>query len=275
MRYATAICLLALLVAAGCGPKTTQERIVRAQRWTDAGRFEKAAEELPELMKLVPTDSAVLLLGCRINMGLNRPDSVAAYARKLTALYSDRIDGYRILYQAAGAIDDYKTQLYAVTEIGYLEHDRAKYYPEIARLNFEMGSFGLGISVCEEMLKNDPTNTQARFMLANGQAAIGNLDSAIAIMADLERKNPNQIEILSNLGSFYVTKRNYQSALTYFLKATTLFPDYVPGWFGLGHVRLNLGDTVGAREAYRQVYQRDTTFLGIDSLLRSLEPSRY
>jgi tetratricopeptide (TPR) repeat protein len=267
-------CFLLFLVTAGCGPKTIQERIVKARQWVEAGKFDKAAGELPELMRQMPTDSAVLMLGCRVYIGLNRPDSVVAYAKKLTALYEKRMDGYQILYQAAGAIDDYKTQLFAITQIGYLENDRPKYYPEIARLNFEMGSFGLGISVCEEMLKTDPENTQARFLLANGLASIGQLDSAIAIMTDLDLKNPGQIEILSNLGSFHVTKQDYPSALGYFQKATELFPDYIPGWFGLGHVRLSLGDTVGAREAYRQVYQHDTTFLGIDSILRSLEPLR-
>lgn|GEM_PF-7086035 len=275
MRYYAGFCILLILAAAGCGPKTIQEKITRAQQWVADGKFEKAAGELPELMRQMPTDSVVLMLGCRIYMGLNRPDSVVAYAKKFTALYERRIDGYRILYQAAGAIDDYKTQLFAVTQIGFLENDRPRYYPEIARLNFEMGSYGLGMAVCEEILKADPGNTQARFMLANGLASVGQLDSAIAIMSDLDRKNPGQIEILSNLGSFYATKQDYASALGYFQKATTLFPDYMPGWFGLGHVRLSLGDTVGAREAYRQVYQRDTTFLGVDSILRSLAPSRF
>ncbi len=69
-------------------------------------------------------------------------------------------------------------------------------------------------------------------------------------------------------------RKNFAEAKGYFDKLTILYPDYIPGWFGLGHIRLSLGDTTGAREAYRQVYQRDTTFLGIDSILRSLDELR-
>ncbi len=73
-----------------------------------------------------------------------------------------------------------------------------------------MGSYGLGISVCEEILKKDPGNSEMRFLMANGLASIGQLDSAITIMKDLDSKNPNQIEILSNLGSFYATKKEFR-----------------------------------------------------------------
>ncbi len=275
MRYCALPLILIILFAAACGPRTPQEKLAQVQRLTDAGRFEKAVEDLPELMKQFPTDSTVLLLGCRIYLGLNQHDSVVAYAKKLTALYPHRLDGYQILYQSAGKIQDFKAQLWAISQMGYIENDRPKYYPEIARLNFEMGNYGLGIEVCREILKSQPANSQALFMLANGLASVGQLDSAITIMKDLNLKNPDQIEILSNLGSFYATKQEFAPALEYFQRLTALFPDYIPGWFGLGHIRLSLGDTTGAREAYRQVYQRDTTFLGIDSILRSLNELRY
>lgn len=265
------IVLIAVLLGlTGCGEKTPQARLEATRRLVDNSRFEKAVAELPALMQVLPTDSAVLLLGARIYTGLKLPDSVLAYTKKLTALFPQHAEGYRLMYDAGGALKNYDAQIWAISQLGYVEGNRRKYFLEIARLNFERGQYGLSIATCNDILTYDPGNPQVLFLMAGGLAAAGQMDSAIVVMEELRRKNPDQVEILSNLGSFYANKRDFGKARDCFLELTTKVPDYLPGWFGLGHCRLGLGDTLGARDAYRQVYSRDTSFLGVDSILREL-----
>jgi len=89
--------------------------------------------------------------------------------------------------------------------------NRRKYLFEIARLNFEREYYGLSIATCNDILAYDPGNPQVLFLMAGGLAATAQMDSAISILEDLKRKNADQVEILSNLGSFYANKGDYKS----------------------------------------------------------------
>lgn len=268
---AVAIGLTTLFSCSGeVGPEA---RIAKLRKLVEQEKYEAAIEEVNKLIPSRPTDSAVLFLGAKAYLAAGQADTAVSYAKKLTALYPEHMEGYRLLRTAADKIRDFDAEIWAVSQLAYKEGNRPKYYPELAELNFRRGQYGLSMATCREILKNDPENPQALFLLANNMSSVGLIDSAILIMEDLDRKNPEQVEIISNLASFMATKRDYAQAVVHFQRLTSLFPDYVPGWFGLGHMRLSLGDTTGAVTAYRQVYSRDSSFLGIDSILQTLERS--
>lgn len=230
-------------------------------------KFDRAQKELRILMEQSPTDLVVLSLGGQIYLGLNELDSALSYAKKLTALYPGFREGFIFLHKIASLKEDYDTQLWAVMQLSYMSGDRRDYYFEIADLNFKRGDYGLSKGTCYDILAYDPQNPQVLFLLANNLAAIGQLDSAIMVLEELNQKNPNKVEILSNLASFAAAKRDYDVAEKYFEKLVQTYPDYLPGWFGLGNVRLSQGDSGGACTAYREVYYRDSTFLGVDTIL--------
>ena len=278
MRITTLSLIIAVLVLGlmSCGGETTPEsRLDKMRRLVDDGKFEDALEEIPLLKNAIPTDSAFLMLAGRTYLGLNMPDSAHACAKQFTALYPTRLDGYHFLYQTSELTEDYDAEIWAISQLGYLENNRPKYYYEIARLNFLRGEYGQSMRTCEMIFKTDPENPDALFIYSNCLATIGKIDSAIAIMEKLNRRNPDKIEVLSNLGSFLVNKRDYEKAAVHFKRLTSLYPDYIPGWYGLGNVLITTGDTNGAKNAYMQVYTRDSTFLDIDSIMHSLDPLRF
>lgn len=265
-----------LLGLTACDSEMTPEtRLEKFRKLVADGKYEAALEQIPPLRAALPTDSAVLMLSGITYLGLNMPDSAHSCAKQFTALYPTRLEGYHLLYRTSELTEDYDAQIWAVSQLGYLENDRKKYHLEIARLNFMRGEYGQAIRTCQMIFEYDSENPNALFIYSNCLATIGKLDSAIAIMEKLNRRSPDKVEVLSNLASFLVEKKDYDKAAVHFGRLTALFPDYIPGWYGLGNVLISKGDTAGAKDAYIQVYLRDSTFLNIDSIMHSLDPLKY
>lgn len=270
------IIVSAVMTLTACDSEMTPEtRLEKLRKLVTDEKYEAALQEIPLLKTAMPTDSVLLMLAGITYLGLNLPDSAHACAVQFTALYPTRLDGYHFLYRTSELTEDYDAQIWAVSQLGYLENNRKKYHMEIARLNFLRGEYGQAIRTCEMIFEYDSENPNALFIYSNCLATIGKLDSAIAVMEKLNRRNPDKIEVLSNLASFLVDKKEYDKAAIHFKRITALFPDYIPGWYGLGNVLISRGDTVGAKDAYIQVYSRDSTFLDIDSILHSLDPFRF
>jgi tetratricopeptide (TPR) repeat protein len=262
-----------LLPLAACDTNMTAEaRMKKLRKLLEDQEFEKARKELPPLWAEIPTDSAFLFLAGQTYLGLNMIDSAHACAKQFTALYPTRLDGYGFLYYTGELLEDYDAQIWAVSQMGYLENNRRKYHQDIARLNFLRGEYGMAMKTCHMILEYDPGNPNALFILSNSLATIGKTDSAILIMEELNEKTPDKVEVLSNLASFLADKREYKQAAVHFKRLTSIYPDYIPGWYGLGNVRLGANDTSGAIDAYREVYNRDPNFLDVDSILRELSP---
>jgi len=269
MSLVTALLLMVSLAACG-GDTSPKGKVAKIQQLIENKKYESALEKARALMPEMPTDSALLMATAKAYQGLDKADSAHSYAKKFTALYPMRLDGYQLLYATGEEVLDYDAQIWAVSQLGYLENNRRKYHQQIAELNFLRGEYGMAMKTCEMILEYDPGNSRALFVLANSLAAANQIDSAIAIMEQLNFKNPDKVEILSNLASFFVSKRDFDKAAIHFKRLTTIYPDYMPGWFGLGNVLLSRGDTLEAMRAYEQVWERDSTFLNVDSIMHEL-----
>jgi len=279
MKKVLILALLAAIAAAfvvSCGGEASLEtRLSKARHLFDREKYSDALEQLQPMIPQNPTNAELLMLTGKTFMALRQYDSARYYAKQYTSLYPAHLEGYRLLYDASGQLKNYDDQIYAVSQLGYLEHNRRKYHLEIAELNFLRGEYSMAVRTCNQIFEYDPGNTDALFILANALASIGQIDSAITIMQTLDRNDPDQVEVVSNLASFLVSNKEYDQAAIQFQRLTSMYPDYIPGWYGLGNVLLHNGDTAGAREAYGEVYMRDSTFLGVDSILREITPLRY
>lgn len=264
-----------LLILTACGETTREGRLEQAWKNVKAEKYDKAQADFKVLYKNHPTDSAVLNVGAYIYGGLGQIDTALAYARKQVALYPKYLAAYYLLDTIAISARDYDQQLYAISNIGYIENRREIYWYRIAELNFLRGDYGICRTVCYEILKNHPDSSAAKFLLANALSAAGVNDSAIMVMERLHEEMPDRIEILSNLGVFYANVRQYARAKTAFEQLTRQRSDYLPGWMGLGNSCLMLGDSAEAIRAYRRVYMSDPTFYGVDSILKEIDPDNF
>lgn len=258
----------------GCGEELTNEqRLDRFRALVQQEKYDSAEKELKTLASEFPTDSIVLYWGGKLYFETERYDTAMSYANKLTSLYARHLDGYHLLYDAAKEIGNSERQLWAVSQLGYFAEDRRRYYNEIAELNLKLGYFGLTVSTCYTILEYDPDNLRVMFLLASSLASIGQFDSASIVMERIDRLYPGNPEIKSNLGSYLAEMGRYDEAEITFLELVRDRPDFIPGWYGLGNVMLQKGDTADAIDAYRKVFDFDSTFLGVDSILREIEPA--
>lgn len=95
---------------------------------------------------------------------------------------------------------------------------------------------------------NATTHNNLGFLLAQQhqwKEALAHLRQAV----ELAPKNAN---FLSNLGQVLAATGAVQDGLEMLLKAANLDPDNVQVWDNLGRFRLNMGDVVGAENAWRQ-----------------------
>ena len=272
IKIAMSLLILGLVVA--CGEELTDnQKLDRFRSLVQDGKYESAEKELRKLMIDFPTDSIVLYWGARMFYETENYDSAVSYSKKLTSLFYKHFEGYQLLRDAAEKSGDLENQLWAVSQLGYFVRDRRRYYNEIAELNFKQGNYGLTISTCNTILEYDPDNLRIMFLLASSLAAGGSMDTAIKVMERIDRLYPNQPEIQSNLGLYLIAVGRLDDAENTFLELIRAKPDFVPGWFGLGNLYLEKGDTTEALEAYRKVYEIDSTFLGVDSVLRQIDPT--
>jgi len=264
------------MIIGSCGGDVSFEaRLAKAEKQIERQQFEKALKELRPALENHPTDSDLLCLLTQAYLGANKPDSAHYYIKQHTALYPTHLKGYRLMYRTSELVEDWDSQIFAVSQMGYIENNRRKYHLKIAELNYIRGEYGMAIRTCNQIFEYDPDNIRAKFILANSLSVIGKIDSAIAVMEEIDRAQPNQVETLTSLGMFWVNKGDYRQAAVQFRRLTGLYPEYTPGWFGMGNALLGAGDTAAARKAFMEVYRRDSTFFGVDSILRSLNPLGY
>jgi len=261
-----------MLLGACESDMSPETRLDKLRRLVEDRDFEEALEQVKILKKDMSTDSVFLMLAGKTYLGLEQIDSAHVCFKQYTALHPLQLQGYHFLYQTGEILQDYDAQIWAVSQLGYLENNRRKYHYDIARLNFLRGEYGQAMKTCYMILEYDPGNPDVLFILANSLAAADKVDSAIVIMEKLNRQNPDKVEVLTNLASFLVENKEYEKAEVHFRRLTTVFPDYVPGWYGLGNALLSKGDTANAKKAYLEVYSRDQDFLQVDSIIRSLDP---
>jgi len=260
-----------LFICVGCGEKLTpEERVVRLRRLVDEEKFDEARRHVGILLRERPTDRVVLYLSGKVYYAQKVLDSALTVAKQYTDLFPDDIEGFKFQYQVAEELNDYESQIWAVSQLRYLENNNRKYLPRIAELNLLMNKPGMAEEVCKDILEYDPGNTQVMFTLAAALAGMDKLDSAIIVMEELNRRHPNKMEILFNLGNYLASTERYEEARKVFIQTTSLWPEQNGGWYGLGNVLIQMGDTSGARQAYQRVYESDSTFLGVDSILQNL-----
>ena len=95
----------------------------------------------------------------------------------------------------------------------------------------------------------DPQNDEDLAKAVEKDIQDGKLDSAIANLLELNRRQPNSVQILNLLGAAYVRTKDYESALSTFEKARALDPSFFPPQF-------NIAETFFLQKKYPEALDR-------------------
>jgi len=101
-----------------------------------------------------------------------------------------------------------------------------------------------------EILKVVPDHPVAVLILGSVRRCLGDAVSAVAILEDLTRKQPNYAAAHYELGIALGSTGQPEAAVTALRRAVKLKPDLTHAWLALGDQLTGTGDAAGADEAY-------------------------
>lgn len=98
-----------------------------------------------------------------------------------------------------------------------------------------------------------PGERGAHNLLGLALSAQGDSQNAAKHFAEMLERDPENFDVLTNMGSFLMERLNLTDALSYYAKATVVGPTHPGGWVNLGNVLSALGKAAEAEDAYRRV----------------------
>jgi tetratricopeptide (TPR) repeat protein len=98
----------------------------------------------------------------------------------------------------------------------------------------------------------------------------GKFDQALKTYAHITEQNPAHAQSFFNQGYIYLTEfLNYKKAVEMFQKAIEADPNYTEAVYNLGRTYEAMGDTLKAKEKYREALKLTTNYpLAIEGLNR-------
>lgn len=138
--------------------------------------------------------------------------------------------------------------------------DKAMVVYNYALIEDTLGNADKAITLYKEVLVLDPSNTKTKtnlgkmFMNMNPPDA----DAALSFYLDAYNTSPS-FELENNLGSAYLTKKDYSNAITYFQNAIRRNPKDNTVRFNLAQAYSGAGDFDNAKTTYLEILNSDTS----------------
>jgi tetratricopeptide (TPR) repeat protein len=98
----------------------------------------------------------------------------------------------------------------------------------------DQGDYQRAANLLEEMLRIDPTRTEALTNLGNAYEKLNRLDEAEKAHRDCLANRPNNHLAWTNLGVVYERQGKQDAAMECYLKATEVNPNFWGAWMKLG-----------------------------------------
>jgi tetratricopeptide (TPR) repeat protein len=124
------------------------------------------------------------------------------------------------------------------------------YRRTVAGLHLQRGDTGTAIQLYEAEVQDWPRDPEAWFLLANAQAAAGQMPGARAALTEACRRAKSDHAMIRAFGSRLLTTLQPELAADAFRASLQRQPDYGPAYVGLGYASEVLGRTQDAKAAY-------------------------
>lgn len=137
------------------------------------------------------------------------------------------------------------------------DHERIQFLLNVALAYYNEKDYDSSINAYERILKIDPTNKEARFIVSQVYMKVNQYGKAEKTLMNLMKEYPNDFQLLNNLAWLYATAgdpayRNGQKAIKLAQEALVLSPYDHHVWSTLGEAYYVNGDY---EKAYRAITQ--------------------
>ena len=204
------------------------------------GRAAEAHTILDELLKREPNSRIALVLKGRLLLLEKKPDEAMGLAKAAIAADPERAsDGQFLLAQAYLAVGRAEEATDALRQAIKLNPRAVGAQIALARVYASKGQKLPAIELAQQAVVSAPLNPEARLALVRAVLANGDTRRAEQEVRSLVSRFPTSALVLTQVGSLYLTRHEYQAAREVFTKALALDPASSEALAGL--VALDLG----------------------------------
>lgn len=163
----------------------------------------------------------------------------------LVARDPDRIDSWRLLYQAAGSMQDYRRALITLTVIDYLQPLSAKETAQLGDL-YLLSGVPIKAAAYYSRALQDSTAAGWRERLVSAYLEAHEPDRALSVLFEAVKRNPSA-KLWSLLGDLHYQERRFEEAEVAYRESAALDPQHGRPHLMMGYCAYELDRPAEAR----------------------------
>ena len=258
--------LKAFRTAHSVNPQNSKAYLEEARLLNDAYKDSAGAVNCyKKVIELDPVNVSALNECGHVYSNMGQYANAEAFHRKAVSLLKPGDKDPITYYNLALALYNQKksTEAEKYAQLSYEQKDAIKNSKEKAVVvyNYALVEDSLGkadkaIALYKEVLALDPDNAKTKTNLGKMMMSMGDADTALAFYLDAY-KVEKSFELENNLGSAYLAKKDYQSAITHFQNALKQSPKDQTVRFNLAKCFAEAGDYDNAKTCYVDIINAD------------------
>jgi len=162
---------------------------------------------------------------------------------------------YQKLNEHQNAINEFQRILELDSSHQEAKLETGKYLLQAGSRNPE--NYSKARQIAEELLEDDPTNPQARILMANAYAGLEDLERSVSEMKMVLNEDPENLVARVNLAAFQLKLQDTAQAEKTFLEALSAHPESVDVHRAVGNFYMVTGDLEKAESHFRQALELD------------------
>ncbi len=189
-----------------------------------AGKKEEAYSKVLEMLKANPKDPDARAM--QANFMLERGD-VSTAVNEFQEVVAQKPDNFVARYnlgRAYAATGDYQKAIQQYRESAHERPDFLRPRVALAETEIQTGDFDAALRDAQDTVKLAPNDPAANLVEAVALLRLGQTDDAKRILDALATRYPGFPEVPLELGSLYLSQKDYPAALQHFQKAWELNP---------------------------------------------------
>jgi tetratricopeptide (TPR) repeat protein len=218
-------------------------------------RYADASSVLNSMYQMDPTDAEKLYYAASYSVSANDYDLALGYYLKLKEL---NYSGEKMNYMAISKLNDQEEPFFTkedrdrAVKIGTHTDSkdekesskRGEIYKNIALIYISQGKTELAKEAILEARKVNPEDTSLMLSEADLYLKINDMATYSKLIKELLEKDPNNADLVYNLGVVSSQNKDKKNAEIYFLKAIELKPDYANAYYNIASLRLDEGQAL-------------------------------
>jgi tetratricopeptide (TPR) repeat protein len=248
-----------------------------------ANKYKEGTEKLYQAYRISPKDTVNLYYAANGAIIAKDYDTAIEYLRQLKDLnYTGKVTEYFATDKATKAETSYGTKAERDLYIKAGTHEkpreetvpsvRGEVYRNYSILLAEKGQVDKALLEIQAARKLYPNNTDFVLIEADFYNKKGDMDNYIKIIKEASDKNPNDADLIYNLGIASNKLNKKEDAVNYFKKVIEIKPDYVNAYINLANFKIDeqskifeemnsLGNTSADNKKYNELMVKKNKLL--------------